>query len=318
MSLKNCFKYATIMLTIIVISFVLPRIIPGSPLSYAQYDTYILNQALPEETFNAFEQYYAPQKPVIEQFGIYITNLLSLDLGYSFYYRMPVAELISGRLPWTLLLSFVSIFISTAIGIWAGMRAGLKGKSARKTIGMMIGLQALPAFVAAALIQGIFAYRLGIFPSGGAYSPGLEAFTPEFFLDVIRHMVLPLISIVLCEIPGMFIMTYNSTKKIKTESYSKMAVYLNIDEADIKKEFILRNIVPEILGKLNVQIIYAITGSLFAEAIFSYPGIGQLLMQATSSRDYPLIQGLLMIICVYGLTVNIIFDVILKKQAQRH
>ncbi|HBB27846.1 MAG TPA: hypothetical protein DC000_01095 [Clostridiales bacterium] len=86
----------------------------------------------------------------------------------------------------------------------------------------------------------------------------------------------------------------------------------------MNKKYILKNIIPEILGKLNIQVIYAITGSLFVESIFSYPGLGQLLKNAASSRDYPLIQGLLLLTCFYGLIVSLVFEIILKKNALKY
>ena len=84
-------KYCFLLVLIIVMSFALPRLIPGSPLSYSENDTYILNQTLPEESFNYFKEYYAPEKPMIEQFGLYISNLAKMDLGYSFYCHIYVS-----------------------------------------------------------------------------------------------------------------------------------------------------------------------------------------------------------------------------------
>lgn len=318
MKLKVVVKYLIYIFLILLISFILPRIIPGSPLSYAQNDTYILNQSLPEDTFNAFKEYYAPNKPISEQFFIYLYHLTSFDLGYSIFYKMPVISLISGRLPWTLILSFTSLFFSTFIAVSWGIKAALKEKSDNLKLILMIGIQSMPAFLTAVVIQAIFAYKLKLFPAWGAYTPGIYFFTGKFFIDSLIHMILPLTALIICEVPGIFILTYNSTKKIKKENYVTMSYYLNIDEKQINKKFILKNIIPEILGKLNVQFIYAITGSLFVEAIFAYPGIGQLLKSAAGSRDYPLIQGILILTCFYGLAINFIFEIILKNNIEKY
>lgn len=318
MKFKVLAKYSAYIILILFISFILPRIIPGSPLSYAQYDTYILNQSLPEETFNAFKEYYAPDKTVYEQFILYLKHLSKFDLGYSFYYRMPVVSLIKGRLPWTLLLSFSSLIISSIIAITLGIKTSLTGKSSRLKMMLMIGIQAMPAFLVAVLIQGIAGYRLNLFPAWGAYTPGIEFFTPEFYKDVLLHFILPFFTLILCEIPGIYILAYNSAQKIKKENYVTFANYLYIDEKQIQSKFIFENIIPELLGKINVQFIYAITGSIFIEAIFSYPGIGMLLKSATSGRDYPLMQGILIITCLYGLVINFIFEIILKKNTEKY
>ncbi len=318
MRFKIFAKYSAYIFLILFISFILPRIIPGSPLSYAQYDTYILNQSLPEETFNAFKEYYAPDKTMYEQFILYLNHLSSFDLGYSFYYRMPVISLVKGRLPWTLLLSFSSLIISAITGIALGIKTSLAGKSGKLKMMLMIGIQSMPSFLVAVLIQGIVGYRLRIFPAWGAYTPGIEFFTPEFYKDVLSHFILPLCTLIICEIPGIYILAYNSTQKIKKENYVTFANYLNIDEKQIRSKFISKNIIPELLGKINVQFIYAITGSIFIEAIFSYPGIGLLLKTATSSRDYPLMQGILIITCLYGLAINLIFEIILKNNTEKY
>ncbi len=318
MKLRITAKYAIYIIFILLLSFILPRIIPGSPLSYAQYDTYILNQSLPEDTFNAFKDYYAPHEPLHKQFVIFICHLLNFDLGYSFYYRISVIELIAGRLPWTLLLSFSSLIISSFIAISLGIKASLSGKHSKLKILIMTGVQSMPAFLVAVLIQGILAYKIKLLPAWGAYTPGIEFFTGEFYTDVMKHSILPLTTLILCEIPGIYFLTYNSTQKIKKENYVTMAYYLNIDERQITNKFIFKNIVPEILGKLNIQFIYAITGSLFAEAVFSYPGLGQLLKTAASSRDYPLIQGILTLVCLYGLAVNLLFELILKNNTEKY
>lgn len=318
MKIKILAKYFAYIFLILFISFVLPRIIPGSPLSYAQYDTYILNQSLPEETFNAFKEYYAPNKPIFEQFMLYLKNLSNFDLGYSFYYRMPVMSLIKGRLPWTLLLSFSSLIISSIIAVTMGIKTSLTGNASKFKMMFMIGIQAMPSFLVAILIQGIVGYRLKLFPAWGAYTPGIELFTLEFYKDVLCHIILPLSTLIICEIPGIYILAYNSTQKIKKENYVTFAKYLNIDEELIQSKFIFENIIPELLGKINVQFIYAISGSIFIEAIFSYPGIGLLLKSATSSRDYPLMQGILVITCFYGLAINLIFEIILKKNTEKY
>lgn len=318
MKLRVLVKYFIYIFLILLISFVLPRIIPGSPLSYNHNDTYILNRSLPEDTFNAFEEYYAPNEPFFNQFYKYLYNLSRFDFGYSFFYKLPVSNLILGRLPWTLLLSFTSIVVSSFVGISWAIKTSLLNKSSNLKIGMMIAIQSMPTFLVAVLIQGFFAYKLKLLPAWGAYTPGIVFFSHTFYLDVLLHLILPLLTLILCEIPGIYILTYNSSQKIKKENYVIMAHYLNIDDKQINQQFIFKNIIPEILGKLNIQLIYAITGSLFVEAIFSYPGIGQLLKSAASSRDYPLIQGILILTCFYGLIVNFIFEVVLKNNTEKY
>lgn len=311
-------KYLTYIMTILILTFLLPRIIPGSPLELSETDTYILNQSLPEETFNAFRDYYEPEKSLGSQFITYIKHMTKLDFGYSFYYKMPVGDLVLGRIPWTLIMSMGSILISSFIAIPLAVSRGLKNKKDKVVLPSMIVIQALPVFLISILIQLVFAYRLNLFPSSGAYTPGMEFGDNGFIMDVIKHSFLPMITLVLGEVPSIYILAYNSVMKVKKENYIMMAQYLNIKPKDIKKKYLIPNIFPEILGKLNIQVIYAITGSLFVESVFSYPGMGQLLKVAAANRDYPLLQGILLMVAIYGVVINYIFEIILKKSVARY
>ncbi len=299
---------------IIILSFALPRIIPGNPLSLAEGDMHILNMNLPEDTYNVFKAYYAPEKSIGEQFMIYIRHLSKLDLGYSFYYRMPVSRLIAGRIGWTIFLSVSSIIISSFIGIPLGLNRAVKsGRANSFVLGFFSSIQALPSFLAAVLFQLIFCFRIKIFPSSGAYTPGMDPFSKGFIMDVFFHSTVPLMTLIFLEVPSIFLLTYNTASNIKDENYVKTAYYLNIDEKRIKYDYILHNSLPEILSKINIQFLYAISGTLFVESFFSYPGMGGLLKVATTSSDYPLLQGMLLVVGVYGLAVNMVFKLLTKK-----
>lgn len=309
------FKYLSYILIILLLSFVLPRIIPGSPLTLSDSDMYILNSKLPEETFNMYKEYYAPDKPIAHQFILYIKNLAALDLGYSFYYKLPVSKLIFGRMLWTIFLAITSIIISAYIGIKLGLKTAINDKWRFKKITLLgfTSLQAIPAFIAAVLIQLILSYKLHLLPSSGAYTPGIEFFTMEFYKDAFIHSILPLGTLVLIEIPSVFLLTYKVSFRVKNANYVKMAYYLNLDKIAISEKYILANSLPEILSKLNIQFLYAISGALFVEAVFSYPGIGTLLRVSASSNDYTLLQGILLFIGIYSIIINMIFEALIRK-----
>lgn len=299
---------------ITLLSFALPRLIPGSPLFVSASDLHVLNTVLPEETFNSFKEYYAPEKPVAEQLAIYIKNLVRFDLGSSFYYKMPVAEIIAGRIGWTLLLSFVSISISALLGIPMGLNAARRGgRGGKYLLSCFMALQSLPVFVLAIVFQLLFCFKFHIFPSGGAYTLGMNANIIDLSVDVVKHSVLPVIILVLVELPPIFSLTYNVCARTKEEPYVEMARYFNLSDRLIKFKYVLKNSLPEILSKMNIQFLYAISGILFVEVVFSYPGIGTLLKVAASSRDYPLLQGILLITGFYGVVINLIFELIIKK-----
>lgn len=296
------------------ISFLLPRLIPGSPFFFSYSDMYVLNTTMPEDSFNAFVQYYNPDKSVTEQYVLYLKDLLNFDLGRSFYYKLPVADLLTGRLGWTIFLSFVSIGISSSIGIPLGLYFAVK--NSRKSVvwlNVFTGLNSVPVFVVAIVMQMLLSYKFHLFPSSGAYTPGINANDPGWLVDVIGHAILPLLVLVLAELPPIFILTYNICSRTKYEPYVEMAQYFNIQENIINRKYILKNTLPEILSKMNIQFLYAISGVLFVEVVFSYPGIGTLLKTAAYSRDYPLLQGILLVTGMYGIVINLIFELIIKK-----
>lgn len=178
---------------------------------------------------------------------------------------------------------------------------------------ILLSIQAIPTFLIGAIFQIIIAYKLRLLPPTGAYSPGMTPGQAGYLADVLRHMVLPLLVLIISGLPSTYIFAKNSSAKIKQEQFVKMARYLNIGRGDIYYKYIFKNIIPELLGRLNIQFILAITGSIFVEATFSYPGLGQLLRSAISHRDYPLLQGILLTACIYGLIVNFIFETVVSK-----
>lgn len=312
-ALRNITRYFVYLLAIIFISFVLPRLIPGNPLSFMAGD---YAKDVPSSVLQQFGAYYAPDLPFTQQFILYLRNLGKLDLGYSFYYKAPVAERIFGALKWTLLLSLPGLLISTGLAIWIGVRMGLAANDRGATLLLpLLATQAVPTFLMAALAQVLFGYKLRLFPASGACTPGITASSPGYALDVLKHLLLPLIVLVISEVPSTAILSYNSTLRVRKEQYVSFAKYLGISEDDVRQQFIIKNILPEILGKLSMQTILCVTGSLFVEAVFSYPGLGTLLKQATSYRDYPLMQGILLVSCLYGVCISAIFESILNTHA---
>jgi peptide/nickel transport system permease protein len=301
--------------SILLLSFALPRIIPGSPLFFDATDQHALNGLLPTEEFHVFKEYYAVDEPMIKQFFSYGRNILHFDLGYSFYYRLPVRKIIMGRIGWTLFLSITPLIISSFIGMILGLNAAWKMNMKRRTqlLRFFTILQAIPVFVLAVILQLILCYRLHIFPTSGAYDIGMDFNSPYFFMNVIKHAILPISVLILSMVPSIFILTYRIASKIKKESYVEMAYYYNVSEKDIKYKYILKNSLPEILNKLNIHFLYAISGALFVEAIFSYPGMGGLLKIAAASRDYPLLQGILLVTGIYGMMINAMFEKLIKK-----
>ena len=322
MSLKKILmiilKYAAYLFLVIVISFILPRLIPGSPLNVLAGEGSGYTETVPAALLEAFEQYYSPNEPMHVQFFRYLRNLSRFDLGISLSHRTPVFDRISVSIRWTLQLTIPTIVISTVLGLLLGVSMGLaKKKRGALLVPPLLTLQSIPTFLMGALAQIVLAYRLRLFPAIGSVTPGVLPGDEGYFLDMLEHMVLPLSILIISEIPAIAIFSYNSTLRVKDMPYVSFAKYMNIDPGKIRWQYIVRNIMPDFLGRLNIQVVTCIVGSLFVETIFTYPGVGSLLRHAINYRDYTLMQGILLICSLYGVIVNFLFDIVNTKLASK-
>ena len=322
MSLKKflliVLKYAAYLFLVIVISFILPRLIPGSPLNVLAGEGSGYTDTVPAALLEAFEEYYSPNEPMHIQFFRYLRNLSRFDLGISLSHRTSVYDRIAASIRWTLQLTIPTIVISTVAGLLLGVSVGLaKKKRGSLLVPPLLTLQSIPTFLMGALAQIVLAYRLRIFPAIGSVTPGVLPGDPGYCVDMLEHMILPLSILIVSEIPAIAIFSYNSTLRVKSMPYVAFAHYLNIEPRKIRWQYIVRNIMPDFLGRLNIQVVTCIVGSLFVETIFTYPGVGSLLRHAINYRDYTLMQGVLLICSLYGVIVNFLFDIINTKLASK-
>lgn len=304
-----CIENLIFLIGLLLVGFILPRLIPGSPILYESDSMNVLNASLSEESFNAFKAYYSPEMPILVQFGHYLLQLSNLDFGISFSFGLPVIDLIQGRVGWTLLITTVSILLSAALAIPIGIYAGLKkGKGFDVFLTMaFILLESMPIFLVALFLQFWLGYALHIFPTQGAYALGATPESVGFKWDVLNHAMMPILAVAFSLIPSMVILTRNVVARVHNEPYIQLAYYNHINKIVIVFRYILKNAFPEILGKLNIHFIYAIAGVMFVEMIFSYPGMGMLLKDSISARDYTLIQGIFLTVGIYGIIVNTLF-----------
>lgn len=308
-------KNMILLAVLILLGFILPRLIPGSPLAITEKDIDPRNLQLPIDTFNYFKEYYAPEESLIYQLNNFINQLIQGDLGYSFHYGLPVTELLKSRIGWTLFLSLTGLFLSILIALPLGTFLALTLNTfiKNKTLAILLIFQTFPVFIMAIVFQLIFAYQLGWFPAQGAYPPGIAPGDGEAWSSIVRHAILPLGVVTISGIPSLAILVKNIVEKIKKEPFIEAAYYFGIKNRFINIYYIIWNSLPDILGRLNVRFLYAIAGTLFVEIIFSYPGMGSLMRVAVSSRDYPLIQGIFLVISFYSIIINTLFELVLKK-----
>ena len=294
----------------ISINFFLPRLMPGDPLKL------IAGSAAPQlgkERVDALRAQYGLDKPLPQQYLIYLKQLARGDLGMSFRYSggRTVVEVLSENFRWTLLIVSISLilalFIGSALGIWS---AGRRGDSL--DLGMLSSiyvLRSIPPFWIAMLLIPILAIQLHIFPVGDSYSiPRLEGW--ENVKDITRHAIMPVIVLTLAYIPTAFSIMRAAMFGIMESDYIRTARAKGVKNIWVVLRHGLRNALLPVLTSFMVDLGQMLGGVTVIEAVFNYRGIGNMMFEAVKSRDYPLLQGGFLLFTITILVLNILTELI--------
>ena len=306
-------NYIIALAAIFSLNFILPRLMPGDPLQ-AIYGSEALVAMTPEMEAEIIRQ-FSLDKSWWDQLLAYVLGLLQGDLGFSYYYREQVSQVIMGTLPWTLLLTGLALIMATTIGLILGIESGFKRGSSldRGLVAGLMFLGGFPDFFMGILLLLIFAVSLDVLPLSGATSPyaGYEGLA--YILDILRHLALPLASMILVQLGSIFLLTRNTILTLLRESFILTARAKGCPEGCIKYAHAGRNSLLPVTTATGLRIPHLITGALFIEIVFSYPGVGSLLNTAISARDYPLIQGILLIVTLTVLSSNFLVDLLYMR-----
>lgn len=262
-----------------------------------------------------YQQYadlFGTNKPILEQFFIYMRNVAHGDFGFSFsQYPRTVADVIKSSIWWTIGLQFPAIVVGWLIGNTLGaLAAYLKGGFDKVLMPISIFISNFPAFGMAIIMLVIFAVTLEWFPTSGGYGFDLiPSFSWRFIWSVIVHYQLPFWSIVLITIGGQAIGMRSMSIYELNADYVKYARFMGIKDRKIVG-YVFRNaMLPQVTG-LALAIGTMVGGALFAEIIFSYPGLGFTLYNGVMGQDYPLISAATLIITVMVLTANFVIEIL--------
>jgi len=297
-----------------LLNFILPRLMPGDPVAVitARVVQGMTSQSGIQQVYNQYAELFGTNKPMLEQFFLYVRNALRGDFGVSFsQYPRPVADIIMSSIWWTVALQFPAIIVGWLIGNTLGaLAAYLKGGFDKVLMPVSIFLSNLPAFGMAVILHVIFAVGLEWFPTSGGYGFDLlPTFTWSFMWSVIVHYQLPFWSIVLVAIGGQAIGMRSMAIYELNVDYVKYSRFLGIPDRKIVG-YVFRNaMLPQVTG-LALSIGGMVGGALFAEIIFSYPGLGFTLYNGVMGRDYPLISAATLIITVMVLSANFIIEIL--------
>ncbi len=281
---------------------------PGNPLVFlAGEDVGFMSTAEREAILDK----HGLNDPLLQQYWMYLKSILTGDLGYSYQQRMPITELLMERIPWTLLLTGLSLVISTIIGVLFGARAAWR-RGTRTDVNLLTGfmfLSAMPSFWVGMILVSIFAAQLGWLPVFGAES-GWSNYTGfDRVLDIARHLVLPLVTLVLISVTNTFMVMRYSMLNVLGEDYIMMAKAKGVKEKVIKHKHALRNALLPVATVFMLSLGFMLGGATIIETVFAYPGVGRLMFESVLSRDYPLIQATFLIITFSVIIANFLADI---------
>lgn len=281
--------YIIIIFIIISLNFFLPRMMPAGPLSGITSST----------------------QPVSEQYLMYIVDLMHGDLGWSTTKNAPVWDVLMRSIKWTLLLVGSSTAIYITLGILLGaVSAWKKGK--KTDVGLLIlliSLASFPPFFLGMLFIIYFGWRLDLFPRFGAQTLYIDYSTAfGTLLDILHHLFLPALTLTLTSIGVIYLITRNSMLNVLDEEYIRTARAKGLGEWYIIRRHALKNAMLPIITLVALIAGLVITGTIFVETVFAYPGVGLLVSDAISAHDYPLLQGAFLFFAFAILAVNFTAD----------
>jgi peptide/nickel transport system permease protein len=297
-----------------LLNFILPRLMPGDPVAaiVARFAQGMSNTSGVQKIYQQYTEQFGTNKPMLEQFFIYVKNVLNGDFGFSFsQYPRTVADVLKSAIWWTVCLQFPAIIVGWLIGNTLGaLAAYLKGGFDKVLMPISIFVSNFPPFGMAVILLVIFGVNLKWFPTSGGYGFDLiPSFTWGFMWSVIVHYQLPFWSIVLIAIGGQAIGMRSMSIYELNADYVKYSRFLGIKDRKIVG-YVFRNaMLPQVTG-LALSIGTMVGGALVAEIIFSYPGLGTTLLRAVMGQDYPLISASTMIITIMVLLANFAIELI--------
>ncbi len=264
------------------------------------------------KTINALELQYGVNTStgLWGQYLHYWDQLLHGNLGISLSsYPTPVTTLIRGALPWTVGLVGVATVLSFALGTLVGIVvAWRRGSWLDNILPAMTFFQAVPYFFLAILAVALFATKLSWFPQNSAYDITLDpGFSGAYIASVLDHAVLPALTIVLASIAGWVITMRNVMITTMDEDYVLIAQAKGLPRHRVISYAARNAILPSVSG-FSLAVGFIVSGALLTEIVFSYPGVGFVLLQAISNEDYPLLQGIFLVITFAVLAANLLAD----------
>lgn len=309
--LRRVLQGIPLLLGVIVINFALMKLVPGSLLDVMTAEQQVTDPAM----IARLRHLYGLDQSALMQLLHYLMAVCQLDLGFSYRQNMPVIDVILAHLPATLLLMLASIALAAIVGISAGVLAAIRVNSLWDTVISVLAVLcfAAPSFWLGIMMIILFSVRLGWFPVGGMETIGADLSAWGHALDILHHLVLPALALGLFYAATYARVMRASMLEVWQMDFVRTARAKGLSRARVIIAHTLRNALLPVVTLLGLQLGTVLGGSIVIEAVFSWPGLGQVLFDSVMSRNYPVILGVLVLSSLLVIVINIAVDLVYSR-----
>ena len=293
--------------TVITVLFFLFRQVPGGPMSA------FTNPRMSQAARQAIVEQYGLNDPLWRQYLRYMVNVVQLDFGQSFYYGSSVSSLIADRFVNTMSLMLTAFAISYTVGTYLGAQLGWIRGTTKERAGMVVVLfvRSMPVFWTGMVVLYVFGFQLDIFPIGRMRSTGANyETTVQKFLspDFLYHLVLPVFTLCTFYTGLPLLLMRNNLLEVLSEDYIDTARAKGLTDRRILLRHAARNAILPVVTAFAIAIGFAVGGQVLIETVFSWPGLGREMVQASLRSDYPVAQGAFTLLSIIVITMNFVAD----------
>ncbi len=298
--LKRVVQVIPVLFVVVTLTFILTRMIPGDPA------TMMLGPQASPDSIAELQEKLGLNLPLWEQYVNYIVDILHGDFGYSTSYASDVMPLIANRLPATLMITLTGLCLALIVGIPIGVLSAVRQNTIVDYVLMVVALVgvSMPIFWLGLMLVLLFSVQLGWLPAMGMGDISNGAW------DVISHMILPCLCLATIPAATFARITRSSMIDSLSGDYIKALRARGVRGAVVLWKHAFKNALPPILTVLGLQLAGCFAGAILTETIFSWPGLGTLIVNAVNSRDYSLIQGVVLFSAVIFVFINLIVDLL--------
>lgn len=304
---RRFLQIPVVVFLVVSLGFILLKVAPGDPVAM------FAGEGATPDYLAMIKKTYGLDKPIPEQYLSYMAGILSGQWGYSLSFEQPVLRVILERLPYTLVLSFAAFLLAVPLGVLLGVLASMRRGSPLDSFisGFATLFNSVPAFIIGLVLLFVFAVWLRLLPVGGFQTIGKAFPNLLFFLaDMGKHLILPATSLALIWMVGYARVMRNTMIDSLLSDYVRAATARGIDRRRVIFVHAFRNSILSIVTLAGVHVGYMIGGVILTETVFSWFGIGHLVVKAVSFRDYPLLMGILFFSSVWVGFINLLVDAV--------